>query len=167
MKTDWQQLARRLGSLQDDGSELGGDIYAQQALGEILGSDWMEQTVDYILDCKHGSELAMNCLSYLHSTAATQYAYRVYQSSEGDRAARAVWLIKHLANPVSIDWIEAFLNDDNVMQLGLGVLDQLLWTEQIPNDERVKALLELAENKSNGQLVEQVGFIREHLQKRN
>jgi hypothetical protein len=36
------------------------------------------------------------------------------------------------------------LNDENVIIWGLGVLDQLLWTKQIPYDEKVEALLQLA-----------------------
>jgi hypothetical protein len=37
MTTGWTQLARQLGSLGDDGSEHGGDRFAQQAIDEILG----------------------------------------------------------------------------------------------------------------------------------
>jgi hypothetical protein len=64
----------------------------------------------------------------------------VYKTSDGERAEQAVWLIKHLANPISFDWIEEFLNDNNAIHWGIGVLDQLLWTEQIPYDDKAKSL---------------------------
>jgi hypothetical protein len=136
MTTDWTQLARQIGSLHEDGSESGGASLTQQAFDEILGDEWIESTVEHAISFKRGGELAMNCLQYLHSTKATNYAYHVYKTSDGERAERAVWLIKHLQNPISLDWIEEFLNDQNVIHWGIGVLDQLLWTEQIPTTTR-------------------------------
>lgn len=166
MVTDWKELATQLGSLHDNG-ESGGDSFAQQAFDEILGDEWIESTVEYIVAFKRGQELAMNCLRYLHSTKATKYAYHIYKSSEGERADRAVWLIKHIANPISFDWIEEFLNDNNVIHWGIGVLDQLLWTEQIPYDDRAKSLLELADKNTNGQSKETTDFIRQYVEQRN
>jgi len=167
MLTDWTSLARKIGSLHEDGSEKGSDKFALKALDEILGDEWIESTVEHIVSFRRGRELAMNCLRNLHSTKATQYAYKVYKSSEGERADQAVWLIKHIANPISEEWIEEFLNDKNVIHWGLGVLDQLLWTEQIQYDDKTKSLLELAEINSNGQLKEQTNFIRQYIEERN
>jgi hypothetical protein len=65
-----------------------------------------------------------------------------------------------------MQWIEEFLNDVNVMDWGLGVLDQLLWTEQIQYNENIEILFRLAMLNSNGQLKNQVDFIKEYLQKR-
>lgn len=167
MTTDWRQLATQLGSLRDDGSESGGDSFAQHAFDEILGDEWIESTVEHIISFGRGRELAMNCLRYLHSAKATKYAYHVYKTSEGERADQAVWLIKHLANPIAFDWVEEFLNDKDVIHWGIGVLDQLLWTEQIPYGDKAKSLLELADRNSNGQLKEQTDFIRQYLHERN
>jgi hypothetical protein len=91
----------------------------------------------------------------------------VYKSADGERADRAVWLIKHIASPISFDWIEEFLNDQNVIHHGLGLLDQLLWTKQIPYDNKTKSLLELAETNSNGKLKDQTDIIRQSLEERN
>ncbi len=167
MVTDWKDLATRIRSLSKDGSEVGGDNYAEKALEEILGDEWIESTVEHIISFKGGQELAMNCLRYLHSTKATNYAYYIYKTSDGERAGQAVWLIKHLANPIAFDWIEEFLNNKKVIHWGLGVLDQLLWTEQIPYNNKVKSLLELADRNSNGQLKEQTDFINQYKDERN
>jgi hypothetical protein len=165
MLTDWTQLGNQLGSIHRDG-ESGGNDLAEQAFEEILGQDWIKNTVDHIVSFKSGTELAMNCLQLIRSKQAVEYAYYIYKSSEGDKTARAVWLIKHMAHPISFNWIEEFLNDANVMEWGIGVLDQLLWTEQVPFDEQAKSLLEIAESKGNGQLQGQVDFIREYIQER-
>jgi hypothetical protein len=167
MLTDWTTLAKNLGSIQEDGSECGGDDYAKIALDQILGDEWIENTVDHIISFKKGSELAMNCLRYLGSTKATTYAYKIYQTSKGEKAGQAVWLIKQIANPISADWIEEFLNDNNVMHLGLGVLDQLIWTNQLSDSERISNLLKLADDNSEGQLKDQINFIKGYLSERS
>jgi hypothetical protein len=164
--TNWTEIAKRTGSLQEDGSESGGDSYGQVALEEVLGEEWIQTTVEHIVSDKQGSEVALACLRVIHSKKAVFYAYEVYKSSAEERAARAVWLIKHLAHPLAFDWVEEFLNDENVKGWGLGVLDQLLWTEQIPYDEKAEALLELALIKSNGQLSDQIVFIKDYINKR-
>ncbi len=70
----------------------------------------------------------MNCLRILESEYATDYAYQVYKNSSNKEDCRlAVLVIKDIAHPKSINWIEEFLNDENVSDFGLGVLDQLLW----------------------------------------
>ena len=166
MVTDWKELATHFGSLHESG-ESGGDSFAQKAFDEILGNEWIESTVDFIVAFKPGQELAMNCLRYLHSEKATKYAYDVYKSSEGERADQAVWLIKHLANPISFEWIEEFLNDSNVIHWGIGVLDQLLWTEQVPYDDKAKALLDLADRNTNGESKGSTDFIRQYVEDRN
>ena len=165
MITDWQELGRRIGSIHE-GGESGGDSYAEMALEEILGQDWIESAVEHIIAFKPGGELAMNCLRYIRSKNATLYAYEVYRTSKRERAAQAVWLIKHIAHPIAYGWIEEFLEDDNVMNLGMGVLDRLLWEKQIEYDDKVKHLLQAAEEKNNEQLQEQVFFIRKYIQAR-
>ena len=149
MITDWKEVALRVGSLHENGSESGGESYGQAALENILGEEWVESTVDHIVSFKQGSEVATDCLRLIHSLKATVYAYNIYKSSNGERANRTVWLIKQLAHPTSIQWVKEFLNDENVIIWGLGVLDQLLWTKQIPYDERVDALLQLALSNSH------------------
>lgn len=167
MITDWIALGKIVGSLKDDGSESGGDNITKIAFDEILGDEWIQNTVETIVSFKKGSELAMNCLNLIGSTKAVLYAYAIYKSSEGERARQAVWLIKHIVNPISLNWVEELLNDDNVIDLGLGVLDQLLWTEQIPNDDKTESFLDMAETNSKGQLKDLADFIRTYLEQRN
>src|SRR5829696_1781359 len=113
MITNWKELAKQIGSLHENG-ERGGDDFAQMAFEQIFGRDWIENTVEHIVSFKPGSEVAMNCLRLLRLKQAVLYAYEIYKSSSGERAAQAVWLIEHIAHPVSFDWIEEFLKDENV-----------------------------------------------------
>lgn len=166
MVTNWKEIALKVGALHNDGSESGGDSYGKAVMEEILGEEWIQSTVDHIISFKAGGEVATNCLRLIDSPKATIYAYNIYKLSDGERADRAVWLIKQLAHPVSIQWVEEFLNDENVICWGLGVLDQLLWRKQIQYDENIEALFQLALINSNDQLKNQVDFIRSYLQKR-
>ncbi|GAB4094063.1 hypothetical protein [Flaviaesturariibacter terrae] len=163
MTTNWKELALQLGSLRDDGSEIGGDNIAQAALERILGTEWVASAVDQIVTFKPGSELAMNCLRLICSYEAANYAFSIYKSSKGDRAGRAVWLIKHIAHPDTIYWVDEFLGDENVAHWGLGLLDQLVWCDRITDPERATALLEKAAGLYNGALASQVELIRSNL----
>lgn len=163
MITNWKEIAKQVGSLNKNSSESGGDSYGRAALETILGDQWIQEAVEHILSFQAGSEVALDCLRILHSEKAVRYAYQVYKSSTGERAERAVFIIKQVAHPVAYQWVEEFLNDSNVIETGLGVLDQLLWTEQIRYNEQVEALLQLALAKSNNLLAERVNFIREYL----
>jgi hypothetical protein len=114
MITNWRELALKVGSLNNDGSESGGESYGKAALEEILGEEWIQSTVDHIISFKRGSEVATDCLRLIHSPKAAFYAYTIYKLSDGEKADRAVWLIKQLAHPVSFSksTVIAYKNGD-------------------------------------------------------
>ncbi len=143
MQVDWEALARQVGS-PSGGFEQGGSNFAELALEQILGEAAIRDAVDIILDYHACSELASSVLWRITSRLATDVAYEEYESSSGERAARAVWLIKHIAHPRSLEWVREFLRDDNVAVWGVAVLDQLLWTSRV-EPEAVEELLQIAE----------------------
>src|SRR5690242_8653679 len=117
MSVDRTNLARYVGSL-DEYDEHGGTLLAQLALERILGEANIRHAVELILDARPGAELAMNVLRHIMAWQATEMAYHAYKTATGERAAQAVWLIKHLAHPQSQGWIREFLLDDNVAVWG-------------------------------------------------
>jgi hypothetical protein len=170
MNTDWTKIGTEIGSITKN-SDCGGTEYAKLAIENIFGEKWIKETVEKAISTESGAELAMSCLSHISSELANNYAYSIYQSDPNpERKNMAVWLIKHLAVKKSYNWIEEFLNDKNVIGWGIGVLDQLLWTEKIDyEDEKIKVdyLLNLAITNSNGELKENVDFINEYLNERD
>lgn len=162
---DWTKLAVDVGSVSET-SERGGTDYAQRALEIIIGEVNINSGVEHILDGKPGTELAMNVLRQINSLKALELAYEEYKTSSGQRAATAVWLIKHIDNARSVEWIEEFLSDDNVAGWGVGVLDQLLWQHSIEPEE-VEHLIILAENHSIENVRDQAAFIRQYLKDRD
>jgi hypothetical protein len=167
MITDWISIGKKVSSIHENGTESGGNDYAQKALEEILGEEWIATTVEHAISFKPGSEVAMNCLRLLKSERGVLYAYNVYQSSTGERASQAVWLIKHIHHPTAFQWVNQFLNDENVADLGIGVLDQLLWCGDIQVDNTVAELLNKAEKVFEGGLKQHVDFIRKYLKERD
>ncbi|MEO1485891.1 MAG: hypothetical protein AAFU57_09095 [Bacteroidota bacterium] len=167
MKTDWNRLDKDLSKE----IKSYGTIRAKKALETILGDTWIEDAVQKATEYNaHSSELAMDCLRHISSVKAAKIAYQIYlNDTNNDRKSMAVWLIKQLAVEESYEWIEDFLNDQNVMVWGIGVLDQLLWCEIIDYEdekERVDYLFELSLNNSNGALKENVDFIKSYLHER-
>ena len=169
MNTDWKKIGIEIGSITEN-FEIGGTEYAKLAFENILGEKWIKGTVEKAISNEIGAELAMNCLRLISSKLASDYAYSIYKPDiNPERKNMAVWLIKHLAVNKSYDWIEEFLNDKNVAGWGIGVLDQLLWTEKIDYEDeknRIDYLLNLAVKNSNGELKENVDFINGYLRER-
>lgn len=169
MKTNWKEINKRLTSEQEIQSY--GTFRAEKALEMILGEEWIEEAVEQAIKFDdNSSELAMNCLRHISSLKAAKIAYDIYKQTENEnRKTMSVWLIKQLVVKESYEWIEEFLNDRKVMDWGIGVLDQLLWCETIDYEdekERVDFLLELAMKNSNGELKDNVEFIKEYLKER-
>lgn len=138
---------------------------AKLALEVFLGKEWVKSTVDYIIKTPGEAwDLALKTLRLLESEYAVDYAYRIYKNSKiKEHRRQAVFVIKDVAHCKSINWVEEFINDTEVIEWGLGVLDQLLWCEKIEPTADTEKLLNLALIKSNGQLKENIQFIRDYL----
>lgn len=166
MTTDWAGIGKKIGSIKEhtvSGADAGatGDV-----MEELFGEAWIKKAVDFAISWQPGRELAMNCLRLLKSPRSVQYAYEVYKSSEGEQAVQAVWLIKQLCHPMSLDWVGEFLDDRNVAETGIGVLDQLVWHNEVKDDDRIEQLLNKADHVYGGILKPKANFIREYIQKR-
>jgi hypothetical protein len=164
MAIDWIQLARDVGSIHDNG-ESGGTAYAQAALERIIGEENLRDAVEVAISSRPGAELTMNILRYIHSKRAAEIAYEHYKAGHKN-ADLAVWLIKHLAHPCSVPWIEELLADPKVAGWGVGVIDQLLWNEHVEVVD-VEHLIVQAEAHEIENVREQAAFIRSYLADRS
>jgi hypothetical protein len=169
MTINWNEIDLRL--TEELKIQSNGTYRAKKALEMILGDELIKQTVEKAITIDdNSSELAMNCLSHISSLKAAEIAYGIYKNDEiKDRKIMSVWLIKQLAVKESYQWIEEFINDENVIGWGIGVLDQLLWCEVIDYDEereRIDFLLELTLSNSNNELKDNVDFIKNYLNER-
>jgi ribosomal protein S18 acetylase RimI-like enzyme len=126
---DWAALARRLGTLRDDG-ERGGTVEGQRALSELLGERELRAAVDYYVTSGPGSELVRSVLILLRPWTAMQRCYEIFRSNtEPDHRRAAVELLRVVADGRALAWVPEFLQDRDagVQTWGAGVLDQLVW----------------------------------------
>jgi hypothetical protein len=163
MSIDWARLATDLGALHNRG-QMGGDNLAKRAIESLLGEDEIIAAVNLAMTHGPGSELALSVLRLLTSDKALDYAYQRYQDSEDGDRIPPIFVIKHMCNPKSIEWIGQFLDDENMATWGVDVLDQLLFSRRVqPDDERVVTLLRRAETHRNRDVREKAGMIKEYL----
>ena len=164
---DWQALASQLGTLRE-GGESSGSHKACEALEILLGEDNLQYSVDYYISGKPGSELARSVLWHIRPFSAMRYCYDIFKSNLPIGVRRsAVELLRVVADKRAVDWIDEFLNDDDleIQSWGAGVLDQLLWSELVEPDD-IEHLLAKAEAHSNIGVRETAEFIRGFLTKR-
>jgi hypothetical protein len=166
-KIDWEELASRLGLLTADGESSGSD-QARRALELILGEDALRASVDYYLAYGRGSELARSVLWQLHPWSAMSYCYEIFKGPHAIETRRtAVELVRVVADRRALPWISEFLadKDADIQAWGVGVLDQLLWSELIKPEES-EDLLRAAEQHANEAVRERAEFIRGFLHTR-
>lgn len=171
-KIDWRQLARAVGSIDDSRPQQvsGGSHFARLALEKVLGPENIRSAVDLVLTWDPASELITSVLSFIRSSTAVDLAYEAYKNSSGnrDRGTAAVWLIQQIAHPKALDWVEEFLADDALGDLGVGVLDQLLWTGAVEyqHEPRAQRLLATIDQHPDAHLRDRAEFIRRYLRER-
>ena len=157
VKNDWENIATTLSKTNSNPDEK-----AKLAIQILLGDDWIKETVDYIIQLKPEWDLALKCLRILESKKASDYAYQIFKSNKSIEYSRlAVFVIKDIAHPESLNWVEEFINNPNVAGFGLEILDQLLWLKKIKPSSQTENLLILASKKS--ELLKKVNFIKDYL----
>jgi hypothetical protein len=167
---NWQELARDLGSLDENGRERAcGSRMAQKALELILGRDFFRQAVDYYITYQPGKELVRQVLWLVQPVSAMDRCYEIYKSDapQDDRVA-AIELLRVVADSRTIPWVGEFLDDHDpsIQHWGVGILDQMLWGGSA-QEEQCLGLLEKARQHPSAYVRERAAFIDSFLKKRN
>jgi hypothetical protein len=138
MKTDWQSLSKKLGVIKEDGSESYQSINSSQALEEILGDEWLQDTLDTFIDGTPGNELALKTLRYISSPKAAKMAYKIYTDNKDtnqQKASLAVWALSDIRTPLAMDYVEEIMTQPQYEGIAFGVFrnlvfDHLYWFEE-------------------------------------
>jgi hypothetical protein len=165
---DWHALALDLGAITENG-EKGSSALANRAVEILIGEDNLRQAVEYYVTFKPGSELARSVLWMLHPFSAMQHCYDIYKSDAPIQERRqAVELLRVVADRRAVGWIAEFLKDEDeeIQGWGAGVLDQLLWSDLVFQEE-VEDLLQMAESHENSGVRDTAEFIKGFLQRRD
>jgi hypothetical protein len=137
MTTDWQALSKKLGLLKEDGSELYQGINSSQALEEILGDDWITDTLNTFIEGTPGNELAIKTLRFIYSPKAAAMAFNIYNThkdSNFKKANLAVWAISDIRTKDSLNYIEEIIKRPEYEAAAFAALrnlifDHLQWFE--------------------------------------
>lgn len=165
---DWEKVARDLGAIGDDGSEMASNSLANQAIERLIGSESCRQAVHYYVERRPGSELLRAVLWQLRPWSAMDECFRIFQTHHDRKARRdAVELLRVVADARALPMVPAFLADeDEVIQIwGVGMLDQLVFAE-LCDAEEVSEYLGYALEHENAKVRKQAGDIRQVLEDR-
>jgi hypothetical protein len=147
-----------------DREPAGSDV-ALRALEMILGEEPLRAGVDYYVAHRPASELVRSVLWLLRPWSAMARCRELASSSNDAETRRsAVELLRVVADRRALPWVSEFLDDSDphVQNWGIGVLDQLLWSELIEPDE-AEDILDRAAHHHNQEVRERVEFIRSFL----
>jgi hypothetical protein len=130
MKTDWQELSKKLGVLKNDNSEMYQGINSSQALEEILGDEWLQHALDTFIDGEPGNELAIKTLRFISSTKAAEMAYKIYSDNKDtnqQKASLAIWALSDIRTEKSMDYVEEIIERPEYEAIAVGVLRNLIY----------------------------------------
>jgi hypothetical protein len=130
MKTNWEQLSRKLGVLKPDGSELLIGNNSAEALEEILGDEWLQDTLDTFIVGKPGNELAIKTLRFIRSERVAKMAYAIFtenKDTDEQKARLAIRAMSDIRMPICLDYVEEFIKDTRYEGIAIAVLRNLVY----------------------------------------
>jgi hypothetical protein len=130
MKTNWEQLSRKLGVLKPDGSELLIGNNSAEALEDILGDEWLQDTLDTFIVGKPGNELAIKTLRFICSERAAKMAFAIFtenKDTDEQKARLAIWAMSDIRMPICMDYVEEFIQDPRYEGIAIAVLRNLVY----------------------------------------
>lgn len=130
---DWSTLAEELGALRKDGESCERS-QARAALERIVGEDALRDAVDQYVAERPGAELIRLVLGLFRPWPAMQRCMEVFDDDGNpDARVQAVELLRHIADARVLDHVPRFLDDDDpkVQTMGAGILDRLLWANEV------------------------------------
>lgn len=138
MKTNWENLSRKLGVLKEDGSELYTG-QSMQALEEILGDEWIKDSIDCFIDGRKGNELAIKTIRRIGSNKAADYAFSIFnENKETDiqKASLALWAINEIRMPKCIDFAEIAMKNQHFSAIAFGIVRNLIFDNCLAFEEQ-------------------------------
>jgi hypothetical protein len=130
LKTNWEQLSRKLGVLKPDGSELFIGNNSAEALEEILGDEWLQETLNTFIEGKLGNELAIKTLRFIRSERVAKMAYTIFKENKNtdeQKASLAIWAMSDIRMPICMDYVEEFIKDTRYECIAIAVLRNLVY----------------------------------------
>ena len=158
---NWETIAKQVGAIGKNGNESSSSDMALEAIEILLGEDNLRKAVHYYIEGNPGSELLRGVLWKLHPWSAMEECYQIFKTHPDVQHKRlAVELLRVVADRRALDWVPEFLqyNDNGVQQWGIGVVDQLFFSE-LCYEEEIADILDSALRHSNHFVREKAEYI--------
>lgn len=131
MAIDWEAIAKQIGGLAFDGSELVvGTEGGMRALEILIGEENLRNSVDHFISQKPGAFTVEMVLKIIRSRIVMDRCFEIYITEPGTgRAGSAVFLLGCMADERALPWVRRFLEDSDkwVRLNGLRVLQNILY----------------------------------------
>ncbi len=171
MKTDWGALAKKLGVLRNDGSELYTGHHSAEALEEILGEEFIHHAVDTFIAGSKGNELAIKTIRSLRSKKAADYAYKIFlenKNKDTQKASLAVWAMSNIQHPVCMQYANEFLGDERYAVQTVALIKELVFNcYQDFSPAELDTILQKATAVKNNNAKEMIQILRNFLIQEN
>jgi hypothetical protein len=138
MKTNWEDLSKKLGVLNFDGSETYSG-QSMQAIEEILGDEWIEDTIDCFIEGRKGNELAIKSIRRIGSQKAAEYAYKIFTENKINnvtKAQLAVWAMSDIRMPICMTYAEECIGETHYECIAIAVIRNLLFENVLIYEEK-------------------------------
>jgi hypothetical protein len=150
MTTNWAVLGKKLGTLKEDGSEtLVGPNNFGDTLEEILGEEWLHDSIDAFMEGRKGCHLALKTVGFLRSRKAAVYAYSLFKKhkkTNNQKANLAIFALMDILHPICMTYVSEFLSDKTYQQMGVALLRNLIFDNpRLYKKEDLDALFSMAE----------------------
>jgi hypothetical protein len=168
MTTNWEELSKKLGVLKADGSESIAGNHSAQALEEILGDEWLRDTLDTFIDGRPGNELAIKTLRYIRSERVAKMAYALFtqnRNTDSQKARLAVWAMGDIRMPDCLDYVEECIGDEKYEGIAIGVLRNLIYENGFPYDvERLNSIFDKIKDEYQGEIAPLRDYVQQKYQ---
>ena len=164
---DWTTLAARIRSSANGPQHWASQTDARRAIELLVGESHLVRAVEEYVAGHNESELIRAVLSLIRPISAMTRCYELYRSNARVNTRRAaVELLRAIADHHALPWIEELLDDSDEVNCrwGVGVLDQLLWSELV-RPEECEELLRRAESHHDAHIRERAAAIRHYLER--
>ena len=148
---DWETIAKNLGTIDDLGQESSSSEKAKKAIQILLGEEFLRDAVKYYIECRPGSELLRGVLWQIQPTVSMEECYRIFKEDECiENKISAVELLRVVADKAALKWVPEFLacEYEGVQNWGIGVIDQLVYSELVSVEDISEILAQAMAHKS-------------------
>ncbi|WP_196161804.1 hypothetical protein [Reinekea sp. G2M2-21] len=160
--SNWVEIAKKLGAINEEGQENSSSDKAREAIELLLGEDFCRESVRHYVSLGAGRELLRGVLWQLHPFSAMDECYRIFKDAPDVQNKRdAVELLRVVADRRALNWVSEFLEYDDVgvQNWAIGIVDQLIFSE-LCEPEEVESILCIAASHSNEYVRDQEKNIR-------